>query len=155
MHSIILCRGTEVCFFQNAYLCTFSECKHMNCAPFFQDTAMSKVWFKQDDKFFLPKACLNFEFFRCVTDGEPLYGIFLIYQLGIRSWRFFFSSRATQTWCKKKYCSFLMQEVELKKIGGFVITSQGPKSFWIFRNKASLLHKFLRSKTCIFFMDQF
>jgi len=25
---------------------------------------MSKVWFKQDDKFFLPKACLNFEFFR-------------------------------------------------------------------------------------------
>lgn len=31
---------------------------------FFQDTAMSKVWFKQDDKFFLPKACLNFEFFR-------------------------------------------------------------------------------------------
>lgn len=29
-----------------------------------QDTAMSKLWFKQDDKFFLPKACLNFEFFR-------------------------------------------------------------------------------------------
>lgn len=28
---------------------------------------MSKVWFKQDDKFFLPKACLNFEFFRLVT----------------------------------------------------------------------------------------
>uniref|UniRef100_A0A8C5DFX5 Insulin-degrading enzyme n=1 Tax=Gouania willdenowi TaxID=441366 RepID=A0A8C5DFX5_GOUWI len=28
-----------------------------------KDTAMSKVWFKQDDKFFLPKACLNFEFF--------------------------------------------------------------------------------------------
>lgn len=28
---------------------------------------MSKVWFKQDDKFFLPKACLNFEFFRSVT----------------------------------------------------------------------------------------
>lgn len=27
---------------------------------------MSKVWFKQDDKFFLPKACLNFEFFRSV-----------------------------------------------------------------------------------------
>lgn len=27
---------------------------------------MSKVWFKQDDKFFLPKACLNFEFFRLV-----------------------------------------------------------------------------------------
>lgn len=25
---------------------------------------MSKLWFKQDDKFFLPKACLNFEFFR-------------------------------------------------------------------------------------------
>lgn len=37
---------------------------------FFQDTAMSKVWFKQDDKFFLPKACLNFEFFRCVTNYE-------------------------------------------------------------------------------------
>lgn len=36
------------------------------CVCFFQDTAMSKVWFKQDDKFFLPKACLNFEFFRCV-----------------------------------------------------------------------------------------
>lgn len=85
MRGIILCRGTEVCIFQNAYLCTFSECKHMNCTPFFQDTAMSKVWFKQDDKFFLPKACLNFEFFRCVTDGEALYGIFLIYQLGIRS----------------------------------------------------------------------
>jgi len=31
-----------------------------------QDTAMSKLWFKQDDKFFLPKACLNFEFFRYV-----------------------------------------------------------------------------------------
>uniref|UniRef100_A0A3P9HS55 Insulin-degrading enzyme n=1 Tax=Oryzias latipes TaxID=8090 RepID=A0A3P9HS55_ORYLA len=28
-----------------------------------KDNAMSKVWFKQDDKFFLPKACLNFEFF--------------------------------------------------------------------------------------------
>ncbi|XP_063194489.1 insulin-degrading enzyme [Chroicocephalus ridibundus] len=28
-----------------------------------KDTAMSKLWFKQDDKFFLPKACLNFEFF--------------------------------------------------------------------------------------------
>uniref|UniRef100_A0A8D0AT95 Insulin-degrading enzyme n=1 Tax=Sander lucioperca TaxID=283035 RepID=A0A8D0AT95_SANLU len=34
-----------------------------------KDTAMSKVWFKQDDKFFLPKACLNFEFFRCVTNS--------------------------------------------------------------------------------------
>lgn len=43
---------------------------------FFQDTAMSKVWFKQDDKFFLPKACLNFEFFRCVANGEPLCGNF-------------------------------------------------------------------------------
>lgn len=31
-----------------------------------KDTAMSKLWFKQDDKFFLPKACLNFEFFRYV-----------------------------------------------------------------------------------------
>lgn len=30
---------------------------------------MSKVWFKQDDKFFLPKACLNFEFFRSVMSG--------------------------------------------------------------------------------------
>lgn len=29
---------------------------------------MSKVWFKQDDKFFLPKACLNFEFFRSVRN---------------------------------------------------------------------------------------
>ncbi|KAL7990487.1 hypothetical protein Chor_013917, partial [Crotalus horridus] len=29
-----------------------------------KDTAMCKLWFKQDDKFFLPKACLNFEFFR-------------------------------------------------------------------------------------------
>lgn len=29
---------------------------------------MSKVWFKQDDKFFLPKACLNFELFRSVGD---------------------------------------------------------------------------------------
>lgn len=40
------------------------------CDDFFQDTAMSKVWFKQDDKFFLPKACLNFEFFRCVKNYE-------------------------------------------------------------------------------------
>lgn len=39
----------------------------------FQDTAMSKVWFKQDDKFFLPKACLNFEFFRYV-----IYDLFII-----------------------------------------------------------------------------
>ncbi len=31
---------------------------------------MSKVWFKQDDKFFLPKACLNFEFFRYVQHKD-------------------------------------------------------------------------------------
>lgn len=37
------------------------------CICIFQDTAMSKVWFKQDDKFFLPKACLNFEFFRYMS----------------------------------------------------------------------------------------
>jgi hypothetical protein len=35
-----------------------------------QDTAMSKLWFKQDDKFFLPKACLNFEFFRYVIESS-------------------------------------------------------------------------------------
>lgn len=44
-----------------------------NCNELLQDTAMSKVWFKQDDKFFLPKACLNFEFFRYVDNGEPLH----------------------------------------------------------------------------------
>lgn len=33
---------------------------------------MSKVWFKQDDKFFLPKACLNFEFFRSVDERAQL-----------------------------------------------------------------------------------
>lgn len=135
-------------FFQNAYLCTFSECKHMNYAPFFQDTAMSKVWFKQDDKFFLPKACLNFEFFRCVTDGEPLYGNFFNLPTRHQKLEIFFSSRATQTWCKK-CCSFFMQEVEL--CYKFTV----PQMLWIFRNKASLLYKFLRSKTWIFFMDHF
>lgn len=34
---------------------------------------MSKVWFKQDDKFFLPKACLNFEFFRLVDKPQPMF----------------------------------------------------------------------------------
>ena len=48
----------------------------MKLAAFvFQDTAMSKVWFKQDDKFFLPKACLNFEFFRLVTKPEPWFNV--------------------------------------------------------------------------------
>ncbi|KAG7462728.1 hypothetical protein MATL_G00187840 [Megalops atlanticus] len=38
-----------------------------------KDTAMSKVWFKQDDKFFLPKACLNFEFFSPFAYVDPLH----------------------------------------------------------------------------------
>ncbi|XP_043912631.1 insulin-degrading enzyme isoform X4 [Protopterus annectens] len=38
-----------------------------------KDTAMSKVWFKQDDKFFLPKACLNFEFFSRYLYVDPLH----------------------------------------------------------------------------------
>ncbi|KAG7999924.1 Insulin-degrading enzyme [Nibea albiflora] len=38
-----------------------------------EDTAMSKVWFKQDDKFFLPKACLNFEFFSPFAYVDPLH----------------------------------------------------------------------------------
>uniref|UniRef100_A0AAV2JN19 RRM domain-containing protein n=1 Tax=Knipowitschia caucasica TaxID=637954 RepID=A0AAV2JN19_KNICA len=38
-----------------------------------KDTAMSKVWFKQDDKFFLPKACLNFEFFSRYLYADPLH----------------------------------------------------------------------------------
>ncbi|XP_075906176.1 insulin-degrading enzyme isoform X2 [Nelusetta ayraudi] len=38
-----------------------------------KDTAMSKVWFKQDDKFFLPKACLNFEFFSRYLYTDPLH----------------------------------------------------------------------------------
>ncbi|XP_029496768.1 insulin-degrading enzyme-like isoform X2 [Oncorhynchus nerka] len=38
-----------------------------------KDTAMSKVWFKQDDKFFLPKACLNFEFFSRYLYSDPLH----------------------------------------------------------------------------------
>ncbi|XP_056616513.1 insulin-degrading enzyme isoform X2 [Triplophysa dalaica] len=36
-----------------------------------KDTAMSKIWFKQDDKFFLPKACLNFEFFSRYLYTDP------------------------------------------------------------------------------------
>uniref|UniRef100_A0A8C1TNZ3 Insulin-degrading enzyme n=1 Tax=Cyprinus carpio TaxID=7962 RepID=A0A8C1TNZ3_CYPCA len=38
-----------------------------------KDTAMSKVWFKQDDKFFLPKACLNFEFFSRYLYADPVH----------------------------------------------------------------------------------
>ncbi|XP_051946151.1 insulin-degrading enzyme-like isoform X2 [Xyrauchen texanus] len=38
-----------------------------------KDTAMSKIWFKQDDKFFLPKACLNFEFFSRYLYADPLH----------------------------------------------------------------------------------
>nr|XP_057920921.1 insulin-degrading enzyme isoform X2 [Doryrhamphus excisus] len=38
-----------------------------------KDTAMSKVWFKQDDKFFLPKACLNFEFFSRYLYADPMH----------------------------------------------------------------------------------
>uniref|UniRef100_A0A4W4EGY2 Insulin-degrading enzyme n=1 Tax=Electrophorus electricus TaxID=8005 RepID=A0A4W4EGY2_ELEEL len=38
-----------------------------------KDTAMSKVWFKQDDKYFLPKACLNFEFFSPFAYVDPLH----------------------------------------------------------------------------------
>ncbi|XP_042192680.1 insulin-degrading enzyme isoform X1 [Callorhinchus milii] len=38
-----------------------------------KDTAMSKVWFKQDDKFFLPKACLNFEVFSPFAYVDPLH----------------------------------------------------------------------------------
>uniref|UniRef100_A0A673X2A1 Insulin-degrading enzyme n=1 Tax=Salmo trutta TaxID=8032 RepID=A0A673X2A1_SALTR len=38
-----------------------------------KDTAMSKVWFKQDDKFFLPKACLNFEFFSPFAYVDPIH----------------------------------------------------------------------------------
>uniref|UniRef100_A0A671RB78 Insulin-degrading enzyme n=1 Tax=Sinocyclocheilus anshuiensis TaxID=1608454 RepID=A0A671RB78_9TELE len=38
-----------------------------------KDTAMSKIWFKQDDKFFLPKACLNFEFFSPFAYVDPLH----------------------------------------------------------------------------------
>uniref|UniRef100_A0A8C5F1R5 Insulin degrading enzyme n=1 Tax=Gopherus evgoodei TaxID=1825980 RepID=A0A8C5F1R5_9SAUR len=38
-----------------------------------KDTAMSKLWFKQDDKFFLPKACLNFEFFSRYIYADPLH----------------------------------------------------------------------------------
>ncbi|KAJ6668915.1 hypothetical protein lerEdw1_007724 [Lerista edwardsae] len=38
-----------------------------------KDTAMCKLWFKQDDKFFLPKACLNFEFFSPFAYVDPLH----------------------------------------------------------------------------------
>ncbi|XP_073452147.1 insulin-degrading enzyme isoform X1 [Aquarana catesbeiana] len=38
-----------------------------------KDTAMSKLWFKQDDKYFLPKACLNFEFFSPFAYVDPLH----------------------------------------------------------------------------------
>ncbi|XP_005991607.1 insulin-degrading enzyme isoform X2 [Latimeria chalumnae] len=38
-----------------------------------KDTAMSKLWFKQDDKYFLPKACLNFEFFSRYIYTDPLH----------------------------------------------------------------------------------
>uniref|UniRef100_A0A665U7D7 Insulin-degrading enzyme n=1 Tax=Echeneis naucrates TaxID=173247 RepID=A0A665U7D7_ECHNA len=34
---------------------------------------LSGVWFKQDDKFFLPKACLNFEFFSRYLYADPLH----------------------------------------------------------------------------------
>uniref|UniRef100_A0A665U6Z3 Insulin-degrading enzyme n=1 Tax=Echeneis naucrates TaxID=173247 RepID=A0A665U6Z3_ECHNA len=34
---------------------------------------LSGVWFKQDDKFFLPKACLNFEFFSPFAYVDPLH----------------------------------------------------------------------------------
>ncbi|XP_078079642.1 insulin-degrading enzyme isoform X1 [Mustelus asterias] len=38
-----------------------------------KDTAMSKVWFKQDDRFFLPKTCMNFEFFSPFAYVDPLH----------------------------------------------------------------------------------
>ncbi|XP_044152189.1 insulin-degrading enzyme isoform X2 [Bufo gargarizans] len=43
------------------------------CPALVKDTAMSKLWFKQDDKFFLPKACLNFEFFSRYLYADPLH----------------------------------------------------------------------------------
>ena len=39
-----------------------------------QDTPLSRVWFKQDDEFLLPKANLSFEFVRLVL-------IFYLYEL--------------------------------------------------------------------------
>ncbi|XP_053548914.1 insulin-degrading enzyme [Bombina bombina] len=38
-----------------------------------KDTAMSKLWFKQDNTFFFPKACLNFEFFSPFAYVDPLH----------------------------------------------------------------------------------
>ncbi|CAH1259207.1 IDE [Branchiostoma lanceolatum] len=37
-----------------------------------KEDSMCKVWFKQDDAFLLPKACLNFEFINPVAYADPL-----------------------------------------------------------------------------------
>ncbi|XP_032806215.1 insulin-degrading enzyme [Petromyzon marinus] len=50
--------------------------KEENTHPYPQlikDSAMSKLWFKQDDTFHLPKACLNFEFFSPFAYVDPLH----------------------------------------------------------------------------------
>lgn len=80
---------------------SFSEAeatsKRLFSVHFFQDTAMSKVWFKQDDKFFLPKACLNFEFFRCVTNW-PKRWIHLHDQRNRRKRLFFINCNWKRGW---------------------------------------------------------
>uniref|UniRef100_A0A8C4NB61 Insulin-degrading enzyme n=2 Tax=Eptatretus burgeri TaxID=7764 RepID=A0A8C4NB61_EPTBU len=38
-----------------------------------KNSALSKLWFKQDDAFFLPKACLNFEFYSPFAYMDPLH----------------------------------------------------------------------------------
>ncbi|XP_006823135.2 insulin-degrading enzyme-like [Saccoglossus kowalevskii] len=45
-------------------------------APFpvlIKDTSMTKLWFKQDDTFLLPKACMLFEFTSCESNKTPQF----------------------------------------------------------------------------------
>lgn len=107
MCSIIVCRGTGLCIFQNAYLCSFSESKQWTALLSSRTLLWARCGSSRMTSFSCPRLAWTSSSSGAWQMVNLLYGNFLIYQLANRSW-------ATQTWCKK-CCSFLMQEVELKK----------------------------------------
>lgn len=110
-------RYAKVCFYLMLAFALEENAVKKTAIHFLQDTAMSKVWFKQDDKFFLPKACLNFEFFRCVAIYELLHVNFDITKLGVGSWN------VSKTFiCMKCLCCFKIQNYAKK--GGYLMVSQ-------------------------------
>ena len=57
------------------YLCVACRCsrKLLFYAP--QDTPMTKVWYKQDDTFFVPRVCINLKISRYTLPSDIMHDI--------------------------------------------------------------------------------